>query len=87
MKLIQFLLLLVLVSSSNAIAQNSVLKSDTLITISANPEKGFNFDYFLYLPEGLDKAKLNTVLIEPNNTGSPSKFMEIHFGIAAFTAA
>lgn len=43
---------------------------DTVIKISAHPELGFNFDYFLRIPKGLDKNEIQFLLVEINNSGT-----------------
>lgn len=50
--------------------------------IPADPEKGFNFSYFLFLPEeGLNSNPI-TIIIEPNNTGFPSNNYNEHIDAA-----
>lgn len=50
--------------------------------ISANENKGFNFPYFLFIPEeGLDTTQI-TIIIEPNNTGFPSDNFDDHMNAA-----
>lgn len=52
---------------------------DSIIRISANPEKGFNYPYYLLVPKGIqyDKSK-KFMVVEPNNTGFPSDSLEVH---------
>lgn len=45
------------------------LKEDTTYYYKANPQKGFNFDYVIYIPKGIDTNKINTLLVESNNSG------------------
>jgi len=62
-------------------AQNSetlTVKSDSLIFVSMNPEKGFYHDYILFLPKGTPLKKKIFLLVEPNNTGKLSDSMEVH---------
>ena len=42
---------------------------DSTYVFKANPQKGFNFDYYVYMPKGLDLKKENVILIESTNTG------------------
>jgi predicted esterase len=50
--------------------------------ISANPEKGFNFPYYLFLPEeGLNGDQV-FFIVEPNNTGSPTDDFDKHIDAA-----
>ena len=51
---------------------------DTLIKIKANPLAGFNFDYLLYLPKGLNNNKKIHLLIETNNTGGVNDSISFH---------
>ncbi|MFZ5822878.1 MAG: hypothetical protein ACOY94_00835 [Bacillota bacterium] len=44
------------------------LGTGTVMQISADPKAGFNYDYYLYIPPGLDRSKKAHLLIEPNNT-------------------
>jgi hypothetical protein len=44
-------------------------QKDTLIKFSANQAAGFNFDYLVYLPKGAESGKVNTLMVETNNTG------------------
>lgn len=42
------------------------------IKVEANPEKGFNYEYYLYIPKGTKDSKIKYMLVEPNNTGKIS---------------
>lgn len=55
-----------------------VIPNGDLIKIEANPEKGFNFAYYLYLPPEIEKENHPILLVEPNNTGSPTDDMVVH---------
>ncbi len=46
--------------------------------VKANPEKGFNFDYYVYLPYGVKESKTKFMLVEPNNGGRVSDDHRIH---------
>ena len=49
--------------------------SDKLLChVSENPAAGFNFPYYLLVPEGIDFSKRVYLLVEPNNTGVDSGF-------------
>ncbi|WP_051286370.1 hypothetical protein [Salinimicrobium terrae] len=61
-------------------------QQDTLITVKANPEAGFAYDYLLYIPKGLQKEKKTWLLVEPNNTGFTSDSIEVHRKAAMFVA-
>jgi hypothetical protein len=58
-------------SKENLEAGNNrnLIKLDSTYLYKANPKKGFNFDYYLYLPKELDSEKENVLLIESTNTG------------------
>ncbi len=49
-----------------------------LLNIEANPKKGFNFNYYLYIPKNIDKHKIKYLLVEPNNAGRVSDEHEEH---------
>jgi len=54
------------------------LKGDTLVKVSSSQGKGFNFDYYLYIPFEI-KSEIHPVLyVEPNNTGVPSDDLAAH---------
>lgn len=59
------------------ITTNSV-KSDSLIIVPKNPEKGFYHDYILFVPKGTPLKKNIFLLVEPNNTGKTSDRIEVH---------
>jgi predicted esterase len=49
-----------------------VTKLGQLIRVDANPKRGFNFPFFLYIPE--NNLKTRSLLIVPNNSGSSQDF-------------
>ncbi|WP_272149759.1 hypothetical protein [Tenacibaculum aiptasiae] len=59
---------------------------DSTYLFKAQPLKGFNFDYYLYIPKGLDQTKENTILIESTNTGV-SDSIEHHANRAKYAAS
>ena len=62
-------------------AQNSetnITKSDSLIIVAMDPEKGFHHDYILFIPKGTTLKKKLYLLVEPNNTGKLSDSIEVH---------
>jgi hypothetical protein len=62
-------------------AQNSettTVKSDSLIFVAMDPEKGFYHDYILFVPKGTPLKKKLFLLVEPNNTGKLSDSIEVH---------
>ena len=52
--------------------------SGEIIIVEANPEKGFNYEYYLCIPKGVEKSKIKYLLVEPNNTGMVSDNHDIH---------
>lgn len=40
----------------------------TLLKIAPNPTKGFNYPYFMYIPQTINKSDTNSVIFECNNT-------------------
>lgn len=47
-----------------------------ILKVSANPKKGFNYTYYLYVPDDVDKNKTQAVLITPANTGPAKDYAE-----------
>jgi hypothetical protein len=78
----RFMILLILAFTHFvSLAQNSevsTIKSDSLIFIAKNPEKGFYHDYILFVPKGTPLNKKLFLLVEPNNTGKLSDSIEVH---------
>lgn len=73
-----FLLIIALLGGTQkgAVAQGVLTTSaeavrvkDTLLKLSANPSAGFRFEYLVYLPKGTQIGKVNTLMVETNNTG------------------
>ncbi|MGE3760318.1 MAG: hypothetical protein AB7H97_21310 [Pseudobdellovibrionaceae bacterium] len=54
------------------------LDQNTLIKVFSNPEKGFNFAYYLYVPMGIKKETSSILYVEPNNTGTQNDDLSIH---------
>ena len=57
--------------------------NENYMVIDEAPEKGFNWQYILYIPEKLLKneqgeKKKPYLMVETNNTGKPSNDMEVH---------
>ena len=55
-----------------------VVIGGNIIEVEANPEKGFNFNYYIYLPYGMKESEVKYLLVEPNNTGSVSDDHKVH---------
>ncbi len=51
---------------------------DTLVKISAAPEKGFNFGYYLSVPGNVRKDLHPSLYVEPNNTGTANDDLAFH---------
>src|SRR5690554_567411 len=49
-----------------------------LVFRESNPDAGFNFPYFLYIPTGTDTAIRIPLIVEPNNSGFVSDDLEKH---------
>ena len=71
-----FALLLSLLFSINFFAQAETLK------VEAEPEKGFAYPYYLYIPasmrEAAAKDQAHNLLVVPNNTGTPDDDLSVH---------
>ncbi len=59
-------------------SETNSIKSDSLIVVPKNPEKGFYHDYILFIPKGTPLKKNIFLLVEPNNTGKTSDDIEVH---------
>lgn len=59
-------------------AETKTFKSDSLIVVARNPEKGFHHDYLLFVPKRTPLDKKLFLLVEPNNTGKISDSIEVH---------
>lgn len=66
--------------------QGNVIQLDITYLFKADPEQGFNFDYYIYIPKFLDTSKENIILIESINTGL-SDSIEHHMKGAKFAAS
>ena len=53
------------------------LSDKLLCRVSENPVEGFNFPYYLLIPQGVDLNKPVYLLVEPNNTGVGSNFVSL----------
>lgn len=60
------------------ILMNYFVYTEELIKIDANPQQGFNYGYYLYIPDGVKQSEVGYLLVEPNNTGHPSDDSSIH---------
>ena len=83
MKKFIYILLFVLLAFGISSAQNVSDVSGEIIKIEAQPDRGFTYPYYLYVPKALrDKAKearrTHTILIIPNNAGKTSDDLAVH---------
>lgn len=58
--------------------ETKTFKTDSLIVVTRNPEKGFQHDYLIFIPKGTPLDKKLFLLVEPNNTGKISDSIEVH---------
>ncbi len=54
------------------------LQGDDILEVAANPQAGFNFPYYVFLPGVIDKGSEVRLLVEPNNTGTATDDFEVH---------
>ena len=53
------------------------LSNKLLCRVSENPTEGFNFPYYLFIPQRVNLNELIYLLVEPNNTGVGSNFVSL----------
>lgn len=58
-----------------------------IIFTQANPSQGFNFPYFLYIPDGMSSEKELVLIVEPNNSGFVDDDLTKHTEKAKRTAS
>ena len=78
-KLSTFFLILFLVSCSKS--------NGELALIEASPEDGFNFPYYLFIPEEVSDAPQKYLIVESNNSGFASDNFQEHLEKAERTAS
>lgn len=54
------------------------LTGNDIIEVESNAPKGFNFPYFLFVPDNIDKSRELHLLVETNNTGTATNDFELH---------
>jgi hypothetical protein len=54
------------------------LAGNDVIEVEPNTPKGFNFPYFLFIPDTADKGRQLHLLVETNNTGTSSDDFDVH---------
>ena len=63
------------------VASDSVtldLSDDAFLKIAADPNKGFNFPYYLFVPHAVAGQATPRLLVEMNNTGTTSDDLAVH---------
>lgn len=78
------LLLVILTVAAPCLA---VADDDKVQLIDADPQRGFNFPYYLRTPAVPRPVPQTTLLIETNNTGNPSDDIAVHLASAKALAA
>ncbi len=63
------------------------VKNGELIFTEARPESGFNFPYFLFIPDDMNHEEELVLIVEPNNSGFVSDDLEKHIEKAKRTAS
>lgn len=51
---------------------------ERIIEVGAEPSEGFHWSYFLFIPEGVHGRLGTRLLVEPNNSGTPSDDLAFH---------
>lgn len=62
-------------------------KEGKLLFVEANPENGFNYPYFLFIPDNILKEKVTFIIVEPNNSGFADDDLNRHIEKAERTAS
>ena len=57
---------------------SQTFENDTLIVVSKNSSQGFENEYILFIPKGLNASKIQHILVEVNNTGKAVDDIEVH---------
>lgn len=86
MKNVIIIYLFILCAAGSSLAQTTTPAvtdvSSELIRTEANPQKGFAYPYYLYVPPEIRETKANketyTILVLPNNTGSVDDSLAVH---------
>ena len=80
--LVLVLLTSVLVRADKEITISAIqkirLSGNDLIHVKANPNAGFSFPFYVFVPEAIGGGKKVYLLVEPNNTGTGSDDLEVH---------
>lgn len=62
------------------------VKNGELIFTKAQPENGFNFPYFLFIPDKMSTENEQVLIVEPNNSGFADDDLQKHIEKAKRTA-
>ena len=54
------------------------LPGDDIVQVEADPARGFNFPFCLFIPAGIERGSKNYLLVETNNTGTATDDFEVH---------
>lgn len=54
------------------------LTGNDIIEVEPNTPRGFNFPYFLFIPDKIDRSSQLYLLVETNNTGTATDDFEVH---------
>ena len=79
------LLWLLIISFFPSCTQQNI--NGQLIFQQPQPESGFHFPYFIFIPDGTDTTRRLTLIVEPNNSGFVSDDLEEHIIKARRTAS
>jgi len=61
--------------------------SGTLLLTESNPDGGFNYSYFLFMPDGIPNDKELTLIVEPGNSGFADDDYDSHLEKGRRTAS
>ncbi len=56
----------------------NISSRDQLLKIEADPSKGFNYPFYLYVPKNVNQSSIKYMLVEPNNTGEVNDEFDVH---------
>ena len=54
------------------------LSGDDIVQVEADPDRGFNFPFYLFIPAGIERGGKNYLFVETNNTGTATDDFEVH---------
>lgn len=77
-----FILLIVILSAAFLAAYRYIGVGGKIIEIKANADKGFQTEYYLFIPDTLHSSDNRFLLVEPNNTGFVDDLHKKHLDAA-----